>query len=65
MPGLDPGIHRSSREAFFEEDGLPGQAGSIHLRGGDIGKAVGPATTMARYFPFCVAFSIRRASTFQ
>jgi hypothetical protein len=25
MPGLDPGIHPSSRESF-EEDGLPGQA---------------------------------------
>jgi hypothetical protein len=26
MPGLDPGIHPSSQEAVFEEDGLPGQA---------------------------------------
>jgi hypothetical protein len=26
MPGLDPGIHRSSQEVFFEADGLPGQA---------------------------------------
>jgi hypothetical protein len=26
MPGLDPGIHPSSQEASFEEDGLPGQA---------------------------------------
>jgi hypothetical protein len=25
MPGLDPGIHRSSQNAFFP-DGLPGQA---------------------------------------
>src|SRR5450631_2937575 len=24
MPGLDPGIHPSSHEPFFEEDGLPG-----------------------------------------
>jgi hypothetical protein len=23
MPGLDPGIHQSSKE-FYEEDGLPG-----------------------------------------
>jgi antitoxin CptB len=27
MPGLDPGIHHSSQD-HFEEDGLPGQAGS-------------------------------------
>jgi hypothetical protein len=26
MPGLDPGIHPSTQEAPFEEDGLPGQA---------------------------------------
>jgi len=26
MPGLDPGIHQSSQKAFFEMDGLPGQA---------------------------------------
>jgi hypothetical protein len=26
MPGLDPGIHPSSQEVFFEEDGLPDQA---------------------------------------
>jgi hypothetical protein len=26
MPGLDPGIHPSSQEAFFGGDGLPGQA---------------------------------------
>src|SRR5260370_41255321 len=24
MPGLDPGIHPSSQETVFEEDGLPG-----------------------------------------
>jgi hypothetical protein len=24
--GLDPRIHPSSQEAFFEKDGLPGQA---------------------------------------
>jgi antitoxin CptB len=28
MPGLDPGIHPSSQEAFSKEDGLPGQAWS-------------------------------------
>jgi len=26
MRGLDPRIHQSSRDAFFEADGLPGQA---------------------------------------
>jgi hypothetical protein len=26
MPGLDPGIHRSSQEALCKEDGSPGQA---------------------------------------
>jgi hypothetical protein len=26
MPGLDPGIHRSSQEVSHEEDRLPGQA---------------------------------------
>jgi len=24
--GLDPRVHRSSQEAFYESDGLPGQA---------------------------------------
>jgi hypothetical protein len=26
MPGLDPGIHPSSRKVCFEEDGSPGQS---------------------------------------